>query len=102
VSGLFRHGVDDGTEGGEPARMAKSPAQGEMFPSKDGGAGVFLNGRCQIRHEGDERMVLVAGMPIAHYREGDRMAAANAMVMLVECGWASAGRGSASLQLRRA
>jgi prepilin-type processing-associated H-X9-DG protein len=88
VSGLFWRGVDDGTTRGEPARMAKSQTQGDLFPSKDGGAVVFLNGRCQIRREGDERMVLVAGMPIAHYREGDRMAAANAMVMLVECGWA--------------
>ncbi len=68
--------------------MAKSQAQAELFPSADGGSVTFLNGRCQIRRDGGQCVVLVAGMPIAHFRDGDRVAAGNAMVMLVEHGWA--------------
>jgi hypothetical protein len=34
------------------------------------------------------RVVLVSGFPVAHFSDEDRPAAANAMVMLVEHGWA--------------
>jgi transposase len=68
--------------------MAKSQAQEELFPAADGGDVVFLNERCVIRRDGDQRVVLVAGMAVAHFRDDDRAAAANAMVMLVEHGWA--------------
>ena len=68
--------------------MATSWAQGDLFPATSDESVVFLNGRCQIRREDGERVVVVVGMPIAHFREDDRVAAANAMVMLVEHGWA--------------
>ena len=69
--------------------MARSPVQGDLFPPEpSGGDVVFVNGRCQVRREGAERLVLVSGFPVAHFSDEDRPAAANAMVMLVEHGWA--------------
>ena len=69
--------------------MAKSPAQGDLFPPEPGCLDViFVNGRCQLRREGGVRVVLVSGLPVAHFSDEDRPAAANAMVMLVEHGWA--------------
>ena len=69
--------------------MAKFPVQGDLFPPEPGGSGVvFVNGRCQLRREGTTQMVLVSGLPVAHFSDEDRPAAANAMVMLVEHGWA--------------
>jgi hypothetical protein len=69
--------------------MAKSPVQGDLFPPEpNGGDVVFVNGQCQLRREGAERVVLVSGLPVAHFSDDDRPAAANAMVMLVEHGWA--------------
>jgi Transposase DDE domain/Winged helix-turn helix len=69
--------------------MGKFPEQGDLFPPEPGGSDVvFVNGRCQLRREGTTRMVLVSGLPVAHFSDEDRPAAANAMVMLVEHGWA--------------
>ena len=69
--------------------MGKLPVQGDLFPSEPGGSNVvFVNGRCQLRREGTTQMVLVSGLPVAHFSDDDRPAAANAMVMLVEHGWA--------------
>jgi prepilin-type processing-associated H-X9-DG protein len=68
--------------------MAEAGAQGELFPGASDGSVIHLNGRCQIRREDDQRVVVVAGMPVAHFRDDDRAAAANAMVMLVEHAWA--------------
>jgi transposase len=49
---------------------------------------VVINDRAAIRTQDGHRVVLVAGMPWAHYAVGDRMAEAYAMVSLVEQGWA--------------
>lgn len=69
--------------------MAKSPAQGDLFPPEPGCSDVvFVNERCQLRREDAARVVLVSGFPVAHFSDEDRPAAANAMVMLVEHGWA--------------
>jgi hypothetical protein len=69
--------------------MGKIPVQGNLFPPEPGGSDVVnLNGRCQIRREGSALVVLVSGLPVAHFSDEDRPAAANAMVMLVEHGWA--------------
>jgi prepilin-type processing-associated H-X9-DG protein len=69
--------------------MGKFPVQGDLFPPESGGSDVvFVNGRCQLRREGTTQMVLVSGLPVAHFSDEDRPAAANAMVMLVEHGWA--------------
>ena len=47
-----------------------------------------INHRCLIRTQDGHRVVMVAGVVLAHYATGDRMAEAHAMVSLVEQGWA--------------
>ena len=49
---------------------------------------VVINARCSLRIEADQRVVVVAGLPVHHYREEDAVAAAYAMVFLVESGFA--------------
>jgi len=49
---------------------------------------VVINGRCQLRQEGEHRVVVVAGLPVHHYAMGDAAAEAYAMVFLVESGFA--------------
>lgn len=49
---------------------------------------VAINARYLVRTQDGHRVVLVAGMPIAHYAVGDAMAEAHAMVSMVEQGWA--------------
>jgi hypothetical protein len=69
--------------------MAQDPEQADLFPGSMGGGGSeIINARCRLRREGQQRVVLVAGLPFHHYLEGDRMAEAYAMVSLVEQGYA--------------
>jgi transposase len=49
---------------------------------------VIINARCSLRMEADERVIVVAGLPVHHYRAGDGVAAAYAMVFLVDSGFA--------------
>ncbi|MFA4846512.1 MAG: putative transposase [Patescibacteria group bacterium] len=49
---------------------------------------IVINGRCTLRREGILRVVCVAGLPMYHWKEGDWMAEAHAMVSLVLCGYA--------------
>ncbi len=64
-------------------------SQPELFPGHVGVPdAIVINDRCLLRVEGDHRVVVAAGVPIAHFTVGDRMAQAYAMVMLVEQGWA--------------
>ena len=49
---------------------------------------IAINARCAVRTQDGHRVVLVAGLPIAHYAVGDTMAEAYAMVSLIEQGWA--------------
>jgi len=49
---------------------------------------VLINDRCLLRTQDGHRVVIAAGVPVAHYTVGDRMAEAMAMVTLVEQGWA--------------
>jgi transposase len=49
---------------------------------------IAINARCAVRTQDGHRVVLVAGLPIAHYAAGDAMAEAYAMVTLIEQGWA--------------
>ena len=68
-----------------------STQQGRLFPAEMAGGSpdtVCINGRCVVRTKDEHRVVLVAGLPIAHFSVGDRMAEAYAMVTLVEQGWA--------------
>jgi transposase len=71
------------------ARMADPSAQAKLFPDETGhGEAIVINDRCVVRTAGDARSVVVAGVPLAHFAGADRMAAAYAMVTLVEQGWA--------------
>ena len=49
---------------------------------------VVINARCTLRTEGDQRVVVVAGLPVYHYCAVDAVAEAYAMVMLVDSGFA--------------
>ncbi len=49
---------------------------------------VVINARCSLRIEVDQRAIVVAGLPVHHYRAEDAVAEAYAMVFLVESGFA--------------
>lgn len=49
---------------------------------------VVINGRATLRVEGEQRVVVVAGLPMHHYDAGDPVAEAYAMVFLVDSGFA--------------
>ena len=49
---------------------------------------VVINARCSVRIEADQRVIVVAGLPVHHYRAEDAIAEAYAMVFLVESGFA--------------
>ena len=69
--------------------MSQAPRQGDLFPEVETPEGAsFVNARCLMRTQDGHRVVIVAGVTIAHYALGDRMAEAHAMVNLVEQGWA--------------
>jgi transposase len=71
--------------------MSPSQQQPDLFPAQDlcpPSGTIPINARCTLRTKDGDRAVLVAGMPIAHFTAGDRMAEAYAMVTLVEQGWA--------------
>jgi transposase len=63
----------------QPALALSSPA-----PSST----VIINARCSLRIEADEHVIIVAGLPVHHYRGGDTVAEAYGMVFLVESGFA--------------
>ena len=49
---------------------------------------VIINARCSLRIEADQRVIVVAGLPVHHYCARDAVAAAYAMVFLVDSGFA--------------
>jgi transposase len=49
---------------------------------------VVINARCSLRIEADQRVIVVAGLPVHHYRAEDAVAEAYAMVFLVVSGFA--------------
>jgi len=49
---------------------------------------VVINARCSLRIEADQRVIVVAGLPVHHYRAEDAVAEAYAMVFLVDSGFA--------------
>src|SRR5712691_11688205 len=49
---------------------------------------VVINARCSLRIEAGRRVIVVAGLPVHHYRAEDAVAEAYAMVFLVESGFA--------------
>lgn len=69
--------------------MDQAPKQEELFPEVNAPVGTtFVNGCCLVRTQDRHRVVIVAGVVIAQYTLGDRMAEAHAMVSLIDQGWA--------------
>jgi transposase len=58
------------------------------LPPSAPSAAVVINGRATLRAEGEQRVVVVAGLPVHHYVAGDSVAEAYAMVVLVDAGFA--------------
>ena len=58
------------------------------LPSPAASNNVVINARCSLRIEADQRVIVVAGLPVHHYRAEDAVAEAYAMVFLVESGFA--------------
>lgn len=66
------------------------PTEPNLFPALSAPEGTLpINDRCLIRTKDQQRIVVAAGVPLAHYSVGDRMAEAYAMICLVEGGWAN-------------
>jgi hypothetical protein len=61
----------------------------DLFPEVRNPEGTrVINARCRLLTQNGHRVVLVSGMPLAHYAVGDRMSEAHAMVSLIDMGWA--------------
>jgi transposase len=65
-----------------------SAQQALALPSPAPSDTVVINARCSLRTEADQRVIVVAGLPVHHYRTEDKVAEAYAMVFLVESGFA--------------
>jgi hypothetical protein len=66
--------------------MSAQPAL--ALPSPAASNTVVINARCSLRIEAGQRVIVVAGLPVHHYRAEDAVAEAYAMVFLVESGFA--------------
>ena len=72
--------------------MAGTSEQQDLLPISNGSSDTHVvNDRCLVRTRDGHRIVVAAGVPVAQYAVGDRMAEAHAMVSLVEQGWADQG-----------
>src|ERR1035441_658517 len=49
---------------------------------------VVINARCTLRVQEDQRVIVVPGLPVHHYRADDMVAEAYSMVLLVESAFA--------------
>jgi len=58
------------------------------LPSPAASNTVVINARCSLRIEAGQRVIVVGGLPVHHYRAEDAVAEAYAMVFLVESGFA--------------
>src|SRR3974377_756321 len=65
-----------------------SAQQALPLPSPTPSNTVVINARCSLRTEADQRVIVVAGLPVHHYRAEDAVAEAYAMVFLVQSGFA--------------
>jgi hypothetical protein len=65
-----------------------STQQALALPPPAASNAVVINPRCSLRIEADQRVIVVAGLPVHHYRAEDAVAEAYAMVFLVESGFA--------------
>ena len=74
-----------------------SAQQALALPSPAASNTVVINARCSLRIEADQRVIVVAGLPVHHYRAEDVVAVADAMVFLVEFGLCPADGCSAGI-----
>ena len=58
------------------------------LPSSASSNTVIINARCTLRVQEDQRVIVVGGLPVHHYRSDDAVAEAYAMVLLVDSGFA--------------
>src|SRR5262249_56211689 len=58
------------------------------LPSPTPSNSVVINARCSLRIEADQRVIVLAGLPVHHYCAQDAVAEAYAMVFLVDSGFA--------------
>jgi len=58
------------------------------LPSPAASNTVVINARCSLRIEAGQRVIVVGGLPVHHYRAEDAVAEAYATVFLVESGFA--------------
>ena len=65
-----------------------STQQALALPSPAASNTVVINARCSLRIEADQRVIVMAGLPVHHYGAEDAVAEAYAMVFLVESGFA--------------
>src|ERR1700687_5543058 len=65
-----------------------SAQQSLALPSPAASNTVVINARCSLRIEAGQRVIVVAGLPVHHYRAEDAVAEAYAIVFLVESGFA--------------
>jgi hypothetical protein len=65
-----------------------STQQALALPSPAPSNTVVINARCSLRIEADQRVIVIAGLPVHHYRAEDAVAEAYAMVFLAESGFA--------------
>src|SRR6266852_5676452 len=65
-----------------------STQQALALPSPAASNNVVINARCSLRIEADQRVIVMAGLPVHHYGAEDAVAEAYAMVFLVESGFA--------------
>ena len=59
------------------------------LPARAASNVVVINGRCVLRAEGEQRVVVVTGLPVHHYGANDAVAEAYATVFLVDSGFAT-------------
>lgn len=65
--------------------MSQNTPEPDLFPNVGAPPGTtIVNDRCLIRTQEGHRVVVVAGVVLAHYAIADRMAEAYAMVNLVD------------------
>ena len=65
-----------------------SAQQALALPLPAASNSVVINARCSLRIEADQRVIVVGGLPVHHYRAEDAVAEAYAMVFLVASGFA--------------
>jgi transposase len=58
------------------------------LPSLEASDTVVINARCTVRGEGEQRVLIVNGVPTHHFHADDPIAEAYAMVFLVDSGFA--------------